>query len=202
MALPKRKFKVGPGNLSWIFINGDGALNDLGEVEKYEYKATLTLPEEEAKPYIEQLEALWEEYTNGKKVKATTLGFKYEEDDEGERTGNVNFTFKTNVEYADRKGNLHPSVVKVFRANGQEITENYHATEKKAANGSQGILHGTAAVYENKANKGITLYLAAVQFTKFVEYTGAVDVEAVTGDVDDGLSTDVENFEEETNIEI
>jgi hypothetical protein len=32
----------------------------------------------------------------------------------------------------------------------------------------------------------VTLYLTAVQFTKFVEYSGRVDVEAVD-DVDDGL---------------
>ena len=48
--------------------------------------------------------------------------------------------------------------------------------------------YGTASIYDrNKAARGVTLYLSAVQFTKFIEYQGAVDVSAVPDVEDDGL---------------
>ena len=185
--LPTKPFKVGPAELRWLFLNGEGSLNDMGDTPRYEYKATAVLPKDKAQPFIDQLEAFWLEYNSGKKVKAKSLGYKIEEDEEGNPTGMVTFTFKTNTKFLKSDGSESPAVVRVFRANGQEITKQFHDAEKKAANGSEGIVHGTMAIYDrNAAARGITLYLSAVQFTKFVEYAGAIDVEAVA-DADDGL---------------
>jgi len=51
------------------------------------------------------------------------------------------------------------------------------------------------AIYDrNAAARGITLYLSALQFTKFVEYTGAVDVQAETTE-DDGLGGDADGLD-------
>jgi hypothetical protein len=78
----------------------------------------------------------------------------------------------------------------VFRGNGQEITDAFHAAEKKAANGSEGIIHGIMAIYDrNAAARGVTLYLSAVQFTKYVPYSGSMDVSSVT-EADDGLDSE------------
>lgn len=188
--LPTTGFKIGPAPLSWIFINGDGALNTMGDVPKHEYKATAILPKDQAQPYIDELDAFWLEYNHGKKSKAKSLGYKIEEDDAGNPTGMVTFTFKTNAAFKQKDGSEKPAVVRVFRGNGSEITQSFHSAEKKAANDSEGIIHGTMAIYDrNAAARGITLYLSAVQFTKFVEYTGGVDVEAATEE-DDGLSGD------------
>ena len=185
--LPTMPFKVGPAELSWVFINGDGSLNDMGDTPKYEYKATAILPLEKAKPFMEKLDKFWLDYNSGKKTKAKSMGYKIEEDEEGNPTGFVTFTFKTNTTWRNKSGEEKPTVVRVFRANGQEITQQFHGAEKKAANGSEGVVHGTAAIYDRNAGaRGVTLYLTAVQFTKFVEYAGAVDVEAVA-DADDGL---------------
>ena len=185
--LPTKPFKVGPAEMRWIFLNGQGALNDMGDVPKYEYKATAVLPKDMAEPYIQQLNEFWKEYNGGKMVKAKSLGYKDEEDEEGNLTGMVTFTFKTNTTFKQKDGTEKPTIVRVFRGNGQEITESFHAADKKAGNGSEGIVHGTMAIYDrNAAARGITLYLSAVQFTKFVEYAGNVEVEAVT-DTDDGL---------------
>ena len=184
--LPTKSFKVGPAPLSWVFINGDGSLNDMGDKPKYEYKATAILPKDKAQPYIDQLEAFWLDYNGGKKVKAKSLGYKFVENEEGEETGDVTFTFKTNTHFKQKDGTEKPTVVKVFRGNGADITTAFHNAEKKAGNGSEGVLHGTMAIYDrNAAARGITLYLSAVQFTKFQAYQGSVEVE--TYDTDDGM---------------
>jgi len=188
--LPTKAFKVGPAQLAWVFINGDGSLNDMGDVPKYEYKATAILPKDKAQPFIDQLNEFWKEYNGGKTVKAKSLGYKEEEDENGEKTGMVTFTFKTNTAFEQKDGSKKPTVVRVFRGNGSEITESFHQAEKKTGNGSEGIIHGTMAIYDrNAAARGITLYLSAIQFTKFVEYAGSVDVSAVTEE-DDGLGGD------------
>ena len=182
--LPAKPFKVGPGELRWVFINGQGTLNDIGDTPRYEYKATVVLPKDKAQPLIDQLKEFWREYNNSKDVKAKSLGYKEEDD------GTVTFTFKTNTAFVQKDGSEKPTVVRVFRGNGQEITDAFHSAEKKVANGSEGIVHGTMAIYDrNAAARGITLYLSAVQFTKFQEYQGSVQVEAVT-DADDGLDGD------------
>ena len=187
---PTKAFKVGPGALSWVFVNGDGSLNSMGDTPKYEYKATVILPKEKAQPFMDQLNDFWLEYNSGKKVKAKSLGYKVVEDEEGNETGDVTFTFKTNTAFKTKKGEDVPTVVKIFRGNGADITNVYHDAGKKAGNGSEGIVHGTMAVYDrNAAARGITLYLSAVQFTKFVEYAGSIEVDAVTEE-DDGLGTD------------
>ena len=195
--LPSKPFKVGPGEIRWAYLNGQGSLNDMGDAPRYEYKATVVLPKEKAAPFIKQLKAFWEEYA-GKGAKYKSLGFKEEED------GTVSFTFKTNTSFKQKDGSEKPTVIRIFRANGQEITDSFHAAEKKAANGSEGVVHGVAAVYDrNAAARGLTLYLSAVQFTKFQEYKGAVEVEAIA-DVDDGLDIgdglDVAPVEEKPEI--
>lgn len=188
--LPTKGFKVGEAQLNWIFINGDGATNDMGDTPKQEYKATAILPKDKAQPFIDELEAFWLEYNGGKKVKAKSLGYKEQEDEAGNKTGMVTFTFKTNTSFKMKDGTEKPTIVKVFRGNGVEITDAFHAAEKKAGNDSMGIVHGTMAIYDrNAAARGITLYLAAVQFTKFVEYVGSINVEAATEE-DDGLGGD------------
>ena len=186
---PTTAFKSGKGPLSWIFINGDGATNDMGDVPKQEYKSTSILPLAEAKPYMDQLDAFWLEYNNGKVAKAKSLGYKEIETD-GEKTGFVSFTFKTNTTFKQKDGSEKPVIVKVFRGNGQDITSAFHEKELKASNDSEGIVHGTAAIYDRNAGaRGVTLYLSAVQFTKFIEYVGSVDVADEGGDDDDGLGS-------------
>ena len=181
--LPTRPFKVGPAELDWVYLNGDGALNTLKEPPAYEYKATVVMTPERAAPYIQEIKEFWNEYTSKKKAKS--LGYK-----ENEETGMIEFTFKTNASFKQKDGSEKPAVVRIFRANGQEITNPFHQAEKKTANGSEGIVHGTMAIYDRPSGGGVTLYLTAVQFTKFVEYQGSVQVEAVAEAEDDGLDTE------------
>jgi len=189
--LPTSPFKVGPANLQWNFLNGDGATNDMGDTPKQEYKSTAILPLAQAKPFMAQLDKMWLDYNGGKKTKAKSMGYREIENEAGDKTGEVSFTFKTNTGFTQKDGSIKPVVIKIFRGNGADITADYHAAEKKAANESEGIIHGTAAIYDrNAAARGITLYLSAVQFTKYVPYVGAMDVEAVTEDTDDGLDSE------------
>ena len=177
--LPTKPFKVGPGELSWVYLNGDGSLNELKVPPAYEYKATVLMTAERAKPYIKEIQDFWKAYSPTKKAKS--LGYKLNEE-----TGMYEFTFKTNTSFKQKDGTERPVVVRVFRANGSEITKPFHEKQLKAANGSEGIVHGTMAIYDRPSGGGVTLYLTAVQFTKFIEYTGGVDVEAVEEE-DDGL---------------
>ena len=180
--LPTRPFKVGPAELRWIFINGDGSLNQLKEPPAYEYKATAVMSEEAAKPFQDQILEFWNEYTTKKQPKS--VGYKKNEE------GKVEFTFKTNTSFKQKDGSDRPVKIRVFRANGSEITDDYHSRELKAANGSEGIVHGTMAIYDRPSGGGVTLYLSAIQFTKFIEYSGGVDVAPIDEEVDDGLGSD------------
>jgi hypothetical protein len=154
--LPSKPFKIGPGELRWTFINGEGSLNDLQEPPVYEYKSTIVLPKEEAQPYIDAIKTFWDEYA-GPNKKAKSWPWKEQDD------GTVTFTFKTRTSFQNKDGSERPVVIRVFRANGQEITDVFHSKEMKAANGSEGILHGTMSIFDRPANKGVTLYLQAVQ---------------------------------------
>lgn len=194
----KMNIKVGPGELRWVVINGEGKLNYMGDKPKYEYQAQVVLPKAKAQPFIDQIETFWKEYA-GPKARPKSLGFKPELDQDGNETGNIVFNFKTNAVFTYRNGNEKPSVVRVFRANGQEITKQFHDAEKKTANGSEGVIHGVAAIYDrNAAARGVGVWLTAIQFTKFLEYRGAVDVDKLDVE-DDGLDAgdglDVDNRE-------
>ncbi len=169
--LPEKVFKVGPAELRWIFINGDRSLYEIQDRPNYEYKATAALTKDKAQPYIDQLNAFWLKYNKGKIVKAKSLGYKVEEDEAGYPTGLVTFTFVINTSFKMKDGTEEPTVVKVFEEKGTDITDIFHASEKKAGPGSVGVIHGFMKIYDNDTeNRGIKLYLSAIQFTRFIDF--------------------------------
>lgn len=110
-------------------------------------------------------------YNKGKIVKAKSLGYKVEEDEAGYPTGLVTFTFVINTSFKMKDGTEEPTVVKVFEEKGTDITDIFHASEKKAGPGSVGVIHGFMKIYDNDTeNRGIKLYLSAIQFTRFIDF--------------------------------
>jgi len=181
-------FKV-RGELRWTTISGEGQLNDLVNPPKREFVTTVIVPKNQAQSYIKELNDLW--YAEGNKQPPKFLPYKELED------GTVAFRFKTNATYTTQDGITHKTIIKVFKANGLDVTTSFHQAQKKVGNGSIGVVIGMPFIYKkSSAINGITLILKAIQFIKFVPYQEDYPVEVL--EVDDGLDVmpDVNN----TNI--
>jgi len=168
------------GDLEWVYIDGDGK-EDLQGVNKYQ--ADVVLTPEKAKPFMAMVKEFWEENKPKGAKDAKSLGvYPHKVKDEeasseaGEtvykETGNTVIRFKTNTTY--QSGD--PKVVKIFNSKGNEIS--LHG--KKIGNGSRGRVNGVMAIYNiNKATCGVSFYLNAIQLSKFVEFTGGANFDAI-----------------------
>lgn len=166
----KVSFKSPIGELRWVYINEGGVDTSFAkDGSKVQKVANVVLNEEDAQEAIDQLNKIWEELRANagiKVLKPKSLGIKYYKDPETqEPTGEVGFCFKTNAYLPDGKD----SPVVIFNAKGDKVS----LGDKKIGNGSIGIVHGEAALYEFKGTYGITLYLKAIQIVKLVEFTGS-----------------------------
>lgn len=182
------------GDLEWVVISGDGKTNDLKSPPQQEYCATVVLSKEQAQPFIDELEALWTEHKpKGKKLRS--LGYYAhkvptgEKDEDGqnvyEETGNIAITLKTVTTFPDGK----EKVIKTFNSKGNEVA----LGDKLIGNGSRGRLKGLARMWTQPREAGISLYLNAVQLSKFVEYTSGPsfdELEDEDGDSFEGLDSD------------
>ena len=173
------------GTLEWVHIDGDGK-PDLQGVPKYQ--ADVVLTPEQAAPFKEMVEQFWNENKPKGAKDAKSLGIyphtvKDEEASKSagenvyKETGNTVVRFKTGTTY--QSGD--PKVIKIFNSKGNEVS----LQGKKIGNGSRGRVNGVMAIYNiNKATAGVTFYLNAIQLSKFVEFTGGANFDAI--DEDDG----------------
>lgn len=181
-----QKVKSPRGELKWVFIDGEGREDQSGNMK---YSACVVMTPEEAQPMIDAIDEFWEENKPRAAKKPKSLGFANEKVNEKE-TGNISFMFKTNVTYPDGKAN----VVDVYNAKAKKIS----LGGRKIGNGSEGYISGSMDVYTtDKTGKtaGVTLYLNAVQLTKFVEYEGNTGFEAEE-DGFEGFEDSTSDFEE------
>ncbi len=168
----KESFTTPRGQLKWAFVTGDG--------RKGKYSVVVSVPEALAKEAIATIDNFWKDNRpKQSKPRPKTTGYKYEEDDEtGERTGNVYFSMST--------GTMFPSgdakVIKLFTAKAP--VREVQLGGKKIGEGSIGRGMGTLAIYEFEGSYGTTLYLDALSLSKFVEYIGGVDSNDVEVDED------------------
>ena len=173
MAYPKEAFTSPKGNMKWAFISGEG--------RKGKYSIVISVPEAEAKEAMTAMDEFWKENKpKASKPRPKSTGYKYEEDEEtGERTGNVYFSFSTGTTFpnsGDKK------VVKIFTA--KKPVREVSLGTKKVGEGSLGRGIGTLAIFEYEGTFGTTLYLDAISLSKFVEYVGGVDASSVEEDED------------------
>ncbi len=168
----KEAFTSPKGNMKWAFITGDG--------RKDKFSIVISVPEAEAKEAMASIDLFWKENKPKQaKPRPKSTGYKFEEDEEtGERTGMVYFSFSTGTSFpsGDKK------VVKVFTA--KKPVREVSLGAKKVGEGSIGRAIGSLAIFEYEGTYGTTLYLDAISLSKFVEYVGGVDASDVEEDED------------------
>lgn len=163
--MSKLNFKSPKGNLMWCFISGQGRKNDLNG--KLEFSVDVVVPAEEAKEAVAALDELWESNKPKGSKAPKSMGYRVSEDGT-----EVRFTFKTATTYPSGD----PKVIKVYNAAAKEITL---PDNQRINNGSRGRVSGVATVYDaGVAARGVTLFLDAVQLTKFVPYVAGSGFEA------------------------
>ena len=168
----KEAFTSPRGNLKWAFVTGEG--------RKDKYSVVISVPEAEAKEAMTAIDLFWKDNRpKQSKPRPKSTGYKYEEDEEtGERTGNVYFSFSTVTAFPSGDA----KVIKIFRAKPPVVEVSLGS--KKIGEGSIGRAIGTLAIFEFEGSFGTTLYLDAISLSKLVEYVGGVDASSVEADDD------------------
>jgi hypothetical protein len=162
MANAMQKFNSPVGNLAWVFITGAGK-KDLNGNDRFVASLEFNKDDPALKQLEAQVMAFWEaNKPSGAKLPKST-GVKVVKDKDGNPTDtrSVNFwTGTTNQDGSTR-------TIKTYNAKAVEV----NLGNKKIGNGSRGAISGTMAIFDQGvANRGVTLYLNAIQITKFVEY--------------------------------
>lgn len=189
------------GELAWVNISGEGKENLSG---KMQYLASLILDPKNVpahKAFIDQIDEFWADNKPAfmGKRKPKSIGYYFSDplrDAEGQPIkdeedkikydpeGRVTVAFKTATTFPDGSTKL----VRVFNAKNKEVA----LGNKKIGNGSIGFVSGAMDIYEVTDNKkkaidaGVTLYLDAIQLTKFVEYSADTGFEARDEEEEDG----------------
>lgn len=128
-------------------------------------------------------------------------------------TGKIGITAYTNTEYKGK-----PNKVKIYavsakdaksakelgtKANFTDQTDAFHNSGASIGDGSRGILHMNAMVYEYEGNYGILLFLKAVQLVEFVPYAGSQveleEIEEETYGIDFGSTSNDTTDDEESD---
>lgn len=179
------------GTLMYVMVTGQGKENFEGT--GYDYQCCVDVPEKEADQFIDLIEDFVEE-NEPKNAKRAGSFYRTSEDDDTIDPGMFRFTFKTQTEFTDKKGNIKDTEVAILDAAGQKVKL---PEGKLIGNGSTGRAIGTAVIWERgnrkKAEFGVSLYLNKVQIKDFVPYEGET-VDAIEGGsfkgFDDGLEPD------------
>jgi hypothetical protein len=189
MAHAKEAFTSPLGNPKWTFVEGKGKEDDKGNC-KYQTVIRVHESAKGVKEKMDRIDEFWKE-NKPKQAKPRPVhkAYKFEEDDEtGEKTGYVLFGFSTSTTWpsGDTKQ------IKIFTAGNpkKDIPVREVALNgKKIGEESRARAIGTLAIYEYEKQFGTTLFLDAMQLTKFVEYVGGIDasdVEAIDDEESEG----------------
>lgn len=137
------------------------------------YKADVRMTLEEAKPHMERLAKLYKEWTGNELKQTKTNLWKLEEDDDtGERTGNVIFQCRVkNVK--TKKGDVWDRKPKQFDTQNNVINETVWG-------GTEYIVGAEVYYWNAGGDKGMSLQPIAVQI---------IDLVGPTGDTDGGFDT-------------
>jgi len=150
------------GDLKWVFITGQGK-KDLNDNDRYVASVAFPSDSPELESITESINNYWNENKPKGKNKFKSNGIKEEFDKDGNATGYHLVNFWTGITFPDGS----PKVIKTMNARGAEVALGI----KKIGNGSRGAISGAMAIYQNGPNVGVTLYLNAIQLTKFVEFS-------------------------------
>lgn len=212
------KVKTLIGDLIYVNINGEGVETaQTGQESRMQYKVTLECDTDgEIHKHIQaQVDTEWERYKKSFGLKGrptknkwgvpmTGITPKVIDDPNGtidEDTGEIKkvecgrtlITFKTNTMF-----NGKPTKVMLFDSKGNDITDDFEESGQIIGIGSRGVIHGIAQGNDKGDNHKVSLYLKAVQLSKFVPYEGtpieAGEIEG-EGEIDFGTSSQLDEYE-------
>ena len=180
------------GDLAWVFITGEGR-KDLNGNDRYVASVKFPNGSDELAKVKALIHEFWEaNKPKGKGVPKST-GVKIETDKEGAESGFTLVNMWTGTTFP----NGNTKVIKTYNAKGTEV----NLVDKSVGNGSRGSLSGVMAIYANGPNVGVTIYLNAVQITKFIPYSQdagfATEKDGWTGENEAGFEPqdDVSNYD-------
>lgn len=194
MGLPIENLITPIGELQWMFITGKGK-QDLNGVDKFQANIRFPVGSPEAVALAEKITTFWQD-NKPKGAALKSLGFRDEREknkedgSKGDLTGFVAFSFWTGLTWPDGKA----KVIDIYNAGdvtaGLKPTR-IHLGAKTIGNGSLGCFSGAMGIYDNgPAARGVTLYIGAVQLTKFLAYSNDAGFDAADGDGYQGETTD------------
>ena len=132
-----------------------------------QYKADVRLSLEDAKPHMERLSKLYKEWTGTDLKPTKTNLWKFEEDSEGERTGNVIFQIKCkNVR--TKKGEVWDRKPKQYDTQNNLINEQIWG-------GTEMVVGAEVYQWTSGDGKGMSLQPIAVQVINLVGPTDGAD---------------------------
>lgn len=186
------------GNLMYVMVTGQGKENFEGT--GYDYQCCVDVPEDEANQFIDLIEDFVED-NEPKNAERAGSFYRTSEDDDTIDDGMIRFTFKTQTEFTDKKGNLKDTEVAILDAAGTKVKL---PEGKLIGNGSTGRAIGTAVIWERgnrkKSEYGVSLYLNKVQIKDFIPYEGET-VDAIEGGSFNGFGNDLEAADDEPKEE-
>lgn len=202
----KIPFKTKVGDLMWVQIQPGGVDQSLAkDGSKMQKVASVQFADNSQELAImkKQLADIWEQFKteNGIKQKEPkSNGIKVNKDKETkEPNGTSCLIFKTGATYKDG-GDV---VIPIYNAKGQRVELN----GQRIGNGSKGIIHGEAALYEFAGTYGITLYLKGIQIGEFKEVSDGIDAEDLSamypdafGETFEGVADTVAPVEVKPNL--
>lgn len=186
------------GNLMYVMVTGQGKENFEGT--GYDYQCCVDVPEDEANQFIDLIEDFVED-NEPKNAERAGSFYRTSEDDDTIDDGMIRFTFKTQTEFTDKKGNIKDTEVAILDAAGTKVKL---PEGKLIGNGSTGRAIGTAVIWERgnrkKSEYGVSLYLNKVQIKDFIPYEGET-VDAIEGGSFNGFGNDLEAADDEPKEE-
>lgn len=189
------------GELHWVNIQGQGKQNY--NQDGYNYVATVHLTGEDAEGLKAKIDEVLGDVPKGKTVKSTGYRQLFKDKEGTLRSPNKEgkimvdgeditaeceltdiwaFTFTTGTTYADGK----TKQINVYNAKSKKVDMG----ERQIGNGSEGAISGKMRRFERGKEIGVSLFLHAVQLTKFEAYEGDAGFEEQEGDFDGVDETD------------
>jgi hypothetical protein len=214
--MTKVKVATPVGELHWCSIKGQGKLNY--NQDGYVYQASVFLSGEKAEELKAKIDEVIGTIPKGKNLKSSGYKDVYKSEegkyfcesgnrsagDGDEKTEFTCFTFTTRTTYEDGR----PTIISIYNS-GKKTEANPSGKPKKInlgdrgiGNGSLGAISGTLHRNENGKDISCSLFLKAIQITKYIEYSGDAGFDSQEdGDFEDVESDGTEGFAEDTTQE-
>lgn len=163
----KQKITSPKGELRYVVVNGEGKLDYDGKYR--EYTASIVLPKKEGKKFLKEIT----DYFNENKSSKCPFDEPQNKVMRKTEEGDFMFSFKTKCEFTNKDGEVKKTKVQI--TNGKNVPQEL-PDGVGIGNGSLGRItgmmdmHGNTDKSEKKNTEGVSLWLNAIQISKFIKY--------------------------------